>query len=94
MCCDGLELPPTQDAIVTTRTITFFVGNPYSPSFVTVTEWGVDPSDGHFLSVELLVFKQEKPGKAEKKKSGFVLDTSEMTWPQLSRLLGRLKKHC
>ena len=30
---------------VTTRIITFLVGNPYKPSFATVTGWGVDPSD-------------------------------------------------
>ena len=29
--------------IVTTRIITFLVGNPYKPSFATVTGWGVDP---------------------------------------------------
>ena len=29
---------------VTTRIITFLVGNPYKPSFATVTGWGVDPS--------------------------------------------------
>ena len=29
---------------VTTRIITFFVGNPYKPSFATVTGWGVDPA--------------------------------------------------
>ena len=28
---------------VTTRIITFLVGDPYKPSFVTVTGWGVDP---------------------------------------------------
>ncbi len=28
---------------VTTRIITFLVGNPYKPLFVTVTGWGVDP---------------------------------------------------
>ena len=28
---------------VTTRIVTFLVGNPYKPSFVTVTGWGVDP---------------------------------------------------
>ena len=28
---------------VTTRIITFLVGNPYKPSFATVTGWGVDP---------------------------------------------------
>ena len=27
---------------VTTRIITFLVGNPYKPSFATVTGWGVD----------------------------------------------------
>ena len=26
---------------VTTRTITFLIGNPFKPSFVTVTGWGV-----------------------------------------------------
>ena len=30
---------------VTTRIITFLVGNPYKPSFATVTGWGVDPRD-------------------------------------------------
>ena len=37
---------------VTTRIITFLVGNPYKPSFATVTGWGVDPSftcDRHWL---------------------------------------------
>ena len=29
---------------VTTRIITFLVGNPHKPSFATVTGWGVDPS--------------------------------------------------
>ena len=29
---------------VTTRIITFLVGNPYKPSFATVTGWGVDPN--------------------------------------------------
>ena len=28
---------------VTTRIITFLVGNPYKPSFAIVTGWGVDP---------------------------------------------------
>ena len=28
--------------IVTTRIVTFLVGNPYKHSFVTVTGWGVD----------------------------------------------------
>ena len=28
---------------VTTRIITCLIGNPYKPSFVTVTGWGVDP---------------------------------------------------
>ena len=27
---------------VTTRIVTFSIGNPYKPSFVTVTGWGVD----------------------------------------------------
>ena len=32
---------------VTTRIITFLVGNPYKPSFATVTGWGVDPIYTH-----------------------------------------------
>ena len=32
---------------VTTRIITFLVGNPYKPSFATVTGWGVDPKSSH-----------------------------------------------
>ena len=32
-------------ATVTTRIITFLVGNPWKPLFVTVTAWGVDPID-------------------------------------------------
>ena len=28
---------------VAKRIITFLVGNPYKPSFATVTGWGVDP---------------------------------------------------
>jgi len=28
---------------VTTRIITLLIGNPYKPSFTTVTGWGVDP---------------------------------------------------
>ena len=34
------------------RIITFFVGNPYKPSFATVTGWGVDP---RYLYLDLLV---------------------------------------
>ena len=30
---------------VTIRIIPFLIGNPYNPSFVTVTGWGVDPKD-------------------------------------------------
>ena len=33
---------------VTTRIITFLVGNPYKPSFATVTGWGVDPKFPYF----------------------------------------------
>ena len=32
---------------VTTRIIAFLVGNPYKPSFATVTGWGVDPTNRH-----------------------------------------------
>ena len=37
---------------VTTRIITFLVGNPYKPSFATVTGWGVDPM---YIYIDLLV---------------------------------------
>ena len=38
-----LELPPAPHPVtVTTRIITCLIGNPYKPSFVTVTGWGVD----------------------------------------------------
>ncbi len=36
---------------VTTRIVTFLVGNPYKPSFATVTGWGVDPSYGNILPI-------------------------------------------
>ena len=36
---------------VTTRIITFLVGNPYKPSFATVTGWGVDPRYGDVVVV-------------------------------------------
>ena len=39
----GWNYPPPRMP-VTTRIITFLVGNPYKPSFVTVTGWGVDPT--------------------------------------------------
>ena len=38
-----LDLPPHPVA-VTTRKMTFFVGNPYKPSCVTVTGWGGRPN--------------------------------------------------
>ena len=37
---------------VTTRIITFLVGNPYKPSFATVTGWGVDPRFGFVFVVD------------------------------------------
>ena len=40
---------------VTTRIITFLVGNPYKPSFATVTGWGVDPTFTTFLVVKNMV---------------------------------------
>ena len=49
---DFLELPPTHPhpVTVTTGIITFLIGNPYKPSFVTVTGWGVDRMIFYFLS--------------------------------------------
>ena len=42
---DLLSLRSTPHPVtVTTRIITFLVGNPYKPSFATVTGWGVDPN--------------------------------------------------
>ena len=44
--CDFKSLLGTtpHPVTVTTRIITFLIGNPYKPSFVTVTGWGVDLS--------------------------------------------------
>ena len=36
---------------VTIRIITFLVGNPYKPSFATVTGWGVDPTYTYLRSM-------------------------------------------
>ena len=47
---DKLDLPPTQDASHHQVDITFLVGNPYKPSFATVTGWGVDPRDKYGIS--------------------------------------------
>ena len=47
---------------VTTRIITFLVGNPYKPSFATVTGWGVDPKymiEGDDLSFKISVVNLE-----------------------------------
>ena len=38
---------------VTTRIITYLVGNPYKPSFATVTGWGVDPRYGVYSMLNL-----------------------------------------
>ena len=44
--CDALELPPTQDAIVTTRIIPFLVGNPKLNLHLWLASWvAVDRSD-------------------------------------------------
>ena len=40
----GTRLPPPHQVTVTTRIIPFLVGNPYKPSFVTVTGWGGRPN--------------------------------------------------
>ena len=60
---------------VTTRIITFLVGNPYKPSFATVTGWGVDLSYIHhvFLLVFFFPFitlKMASEGFSCKKKRG------------------------
>ena len=41
---DSLELPPTQDSSHHQDDIPFLVGNPYKPSFVTVTGRGDNPN--------------------------------------------------
>ncbi len=41
---------------VTTRIITFLVGNPYKPSFATETGWGVDPSYTNSLQEKIVFF--------------------------------------
>ena len=46
--------------IVTTRIITFLIGNPYKPSFVTVTGWGIDRNYSllsQFRAMKILKFK-------------------------------------
>ena len=44
-CKKNVSLRSTPHPVtVTTRIITFLVGNPYKPSFATVTGWGVDPT--------------------------------------------------
>ena len=45
MAIHGLYIRSTPHPVtVTTRIITYLVGNPYKPSFATVTGWGVDPT--------------------------------------------------
>ena len=39
---------------VTTRIISFLVGNPYKPSFVTVTEWGVNQNHTYIISIYII----------------------------------------
>ena len=49
--CNTVLLRSTPHPVtVTTRIITFLVGNPYKPSFATVTGWGVDPM--YYLGVK------------------------------------------
>ena len=50
---------------VTTRIITFLVGNPYKPSFATVTGWGVDPNytPPKFLTELCLVSDEQMSNK-------------------------------
>ena len=43
--CDQYVRSTPHPVTVTTRIITFLVGNPYKPSFATVTGWGVDPTN-------------------------------------------------
>ena len=43
-CMDVVSVRSTRHPVtVTTRIITFLAGNPYKPSFATVTGWGVVP---------------------------------------------------
>lgn len=49
---DILELPPYAVAVTTTMTIPLLVGNPYEPSFGTVTGWAVDQSNTHSPKIE------------------------------------------
>ena len=44
-CWRGYLRSTPHPVTVTKRVITFLVGNPYKPSFATVTGWGVDPMD-------------------------------------------------
>jgi len=42
---ESLGTTPPHPVTVTTKNIPVLVGNPYKPSFVTVTGWGVDQWD-------------------------------------------------
>ena len=42
---------------VTTRIIPFLIGNPYKPSFVTVTGWGDNPRCTYGKSINVAIFK-------------------------------------
>ena len=47
---------------VTTRIITFLIGNPYKPSFVTVTGWGVDLIYIYISQTTVVVFSPVNVG--------------------------------
>ncbi len=61
---------------VTTRIITYLVGNPYKPSFATVTGWGVVPiyqyhKPGHgFISIKQLCLNHRRNDPALGEKIG------------------------
>ena len=57
----GSTLERALDAIINTRMITCLLGNPYKPSFVTVTWWGVDPRDDQFAQQKFKLKNLEKP---------------------------------
>ena len=55
MICIGLSPLPVR---VTTRIITFLVGNPYKPSFTTVTGRGPHPISTYYLFTCMIRFKK------------------------------------
>ena len=66
---------------VTTRIITYLVGNPYKPSFATVTGWGVDPTSTLLLNLKMYVIRQA-PAPSSFYKGVFLLPSKFLQFPR------------